>query len=88
MKNKHHATFCYQTVFKKLNKFDAIYSLHISKVDNFYCKLAYFFQIRDHEKLIKNSPLLILDGNLTKEALTEALKLADKYSVPGKGKCV
>lgn len=42
------------------------------------------FQIKSNEDIIKNAALLVLDGNLTIEALGTALELAQKHEIPGK----
>ncbi|XP_050294346.1 uncharacterized protein LOC126734680 [Anthonomus grandis grandis] len=38
--------------------------------------------LKNHEDLIKNSPLVIIDGNLSEEAMAAALHLAKKYNIP------
>lgn len=46
------------------------------------------FQIKSHESIIKSSPLIILDSNISTEAMEECLKLAEKHRVPGQYKMI
>lgn len=44
------------------------------------------FQIHEHEDIIKMSPLILMDANISTKAIEATLELADKHNVPGKVK--
>lgn len=43
----------------------------------------YLLQVNKYENEISKSPLLILDANLSAEAMDTALLIAKKHSIPG-----
>lgn len=49
-----------------------------------FSTISFYTQVEKHEELIKAAPLVVMDGNLSIEAMDKLLGITEKHNIPGK----
>lgn len=54
------------------------------KVTLVHSTIRFYKQVEKHESLIKAAPLVVMDGNLSIEAMDKLLGITEQHNIPGK----